>query len=112
MKMHWIGLIAGALFYIFALIPGVLPHRVDVVFMILSGLLIASFSFIGFDVPFPRKKLAVSLLMIGGMILLGGILIAIIGHPYILFIITVPALGLVIFGLRQLLDEKKRDDAR
>jgi hypothetical protein len=78
--------------------------------MILSGLLIVSFTIIGFDVPTPRKKLAVSSLLIGCLVLLAGVLMAISGHPYILFIIAVPALGLVFFGLRQLLDERKRDE--
>ena len=53
MKLHWLGLIGGVFFYILALLPGVLPHRADIVFMIFSGLLIASFTFIGFDIPSP-----------------------------------------------------------
>lgn len=112
MKWHWIGLITGVLFYILALIPGMLPHRVDILFMILSGMLIASYSFMGFDVPSPRKKLAVSSLMIGSLVLLSGVLMAIVGHAYILFIVAVPSLGFVFFGLRYLLDEKKRDETR
>jgi hypothetical protein len=110
MKLHWLGLIGGVFFYILALLPGVLPHRADIVFMIFSGLLIASFTFIGFDIPSPRKKLAILSLTIGSLVLIGAALMAITGHPYILFIIAVPTLGLVFFGLRQLLDERKRDE--
>lgn len=110
MKLHWFGLILGITFYILALIPGVLPHRVDIIFMILSGLLIVSFTIIGFDIPTPRKKLAILSLLIGCLVFLAGVLMTISGHPYILFIVAVPSVGLVFFGLRQLLNERKRDE--
>ena len=102
MKLHWLGIILGITFYILALIPGVLPHRVDMTFMILSGLLIVSFTIIGFDIPTPRKKLAVSSLLIGCLILLAGVLMAISGHPYILFIVAVPSLGFIFLALKHL----------
>lgn len=77
MKSHWFGLLAGMLFYCLALIPGLLPHRADMLFMILSGTLVA-----------------------------------ITGHPYALFIVAIPSLGLALFGLRQLLNEKKTDETK
>ena len=107
MKLHWLGLILGITFYLLVLIPGVLPHHVDMMFMILSGMLIVSFTIIGFDVPTPRKKLAVSSLLIGCLVFLAGVLMAISGHPYILFVVAVPSLGLVSLVLKHLLADLK-----
>lgn len=109
MKLHWLGLILGVTFYVLAFIPGVPPHRMDMAFMILSGLLIASFTIIGFDIPTPRKKIAVLSLLVGCLVLLAGVLLAISGHPYILFIIAVPSLGFVFLALKHLLADLKGD---
>jgi hypothetical protein len=103
MKLHWFGLLAGMLFYFLALLPGLLPHRADMLFMIFSGMLVATSSFLGFDNPSPLKKLSGILMTIGGLVLLGGVFMVLIGHPYILYIVAVPSLGFILFGLRQLL---------
>lgn len=100
MKWHWFGLIAGVLLYILALIPGLPPHRADVLFMILSGMLVASISILGFDTPHPSRKLGLMLVAIGALLFLGSALMAAFEHPYVLFIIAVPSLGLALFGVR------------
>lgn len=102
MKWHWFGLVAGALLYILALIPGFSPHRADVLFMILSGMLIASISVLGFDTPYQYKRLGRFLVVIGCLLFLGSALMSIFQHPYILFVMAVPSIGLVLFGVRLL----------
>jgi hypothetical protein len=100
MKPQWILLILGAGLYVLALFPGAIPHRADMQVMIISGMLIASVSILGFDHPYPHKKMGVALLTIGCVLFLSGVLMAIFKHPYILFVTIVPSLGLVLFGIR------------
>jgi len=109
MKWHWFGMIVGALLYILALIPGFPPHRADIVFMTLSGMLVASVSVLGFDLPYPHKKLGIALLTFGCVLFLGSVLMIIFDHPYILFVTLIPSLALVLFGLRLLAKRNARE---
>ena len=102
MKPQWIILILGFGLYVFALIPGVLPHRMDVLAMIISGMLIGSLAIIGFDLPFHPKKVGRIFLVIGVLVFLAGIVMALFGHGYFVFIIAVPSLGLALLGFREL----------
>lgn len=103
MKLAWFGLSVSAAFFLLGLISGMLLHRGDVLFLILSGILSASISMVGFDIPPPTRKLGVLLLLMGSLVVAGGVLMAISGHVYVLFIAAAPAFGLVIFGWRQAL---------
>ena len=102
MKPQWIILILGFGLYVFALIPGILPHRMDVLAMIISGMLIGSLATIGFDLPFHPKKVGRIFLVIGVLVFLAGIVMALFGHVYYLFIVAVPSLGLALLGIQVL----------
>ncbi|MCL4270574.1 MAG: hypothetical protein KJZ72_13560, partial [Anaerolineales bacterium] len=104
MKWHWSLLFAGFILYILVLIPGVLPHSVDVAVMILSGISLLSIAVFGFDTIHVDRILAVLMITLSLLMLIAGIVLAWQGHGYILFLLAVPALGLGMFGARKLMD--------
>ena len=101
MNLTWFGLVVSAVFFLLALASAMLLHRGDVLFMILSGILSASISVVGFDFPPPARTLAVLFLLMGGLVFAGGVLMAVSGHAYVPYIAAAPASGLVVFGWRQ-----------
>jgi hypothetical protein len=107
MKLHWLGLIAGGLVVGLALVPGLLPHNVDVGMVLLSGMLLASYSILGFDLPFPRKQVAILTFVLGSLILICGVLMVLAGHTIVLYIVGFPSLGLILFGLREVLEARR-----
>lgn len=106
MKPQWTVFFLGVGLYIFALFPGILPHRLDVIAMIISGILIGSLAIIGFDIPFHPKKVGRIFLVSGILVFLAGIVMALSGHAYYLFIVAVPSLGAALLGFRELKREK------
>ena len=106
MKPQWVILLLGFGLYAFALIPGLLPHRLDIIAMVISGMLLGSLVIIGFDLPYHPKQVGRIFLTIGALLLLAGIMMALFGHPYYLFVIAVPSLGAALLGLQAL----KRSD--
>jgi hypothetical protein len=107
MKWHWSLLFAGFILYILVLIPGVLPHSVDVAVMILSGISLLSIAVFGFDTIHVDRILAVLMITLSLLMLIAGIVLAWQGHGYILFLLAVPALGLGMFGARKLMDKRE-----
>ncbi len=110
MKWHWSLLFAGFVLYLLVLIPGVLPHSVDVAVMILSGISLLSVAIIGFDTVHVEGSLAVLMIILSLLMLIAGIVLAWQGHGYVLFLLTVPALGLGILGARKLMDKREKHD--
>jgi uncharacterized membrane protein YfcA len=110
MKWHWSLLFAGLVLYLLVLIPGILPHSVDVAVMILSGVSMASVAIFGFDSIHVDRRLAVLMLILSLIMLSVGISLARQGHGYILLLLAVPALGLGIFGVRNLIDKREKHD--
>ncbi|MBV6391177.1 MAG: hypothetical protein KPEEDBHJ_00385 [Anaerolineales bacterium] len=110
MKWHWSLLFAGFILYILVLIPGVLPHSVDVAVMILSGISLLSIAVFGFDTIHVDRILAVLMITLSLLMLIAGIVLAWQGHGYILFLLAVPALGLGMFGARKLMDKREKHD--
>jgi hypothetical protein len=110
MKWHWSLLSAGLVLYLLVLIPGLLPHSIDVVVTILSGVSMASIAIFGFDSIHVDRRLAV-LMLILGLIMLGmGFSLARQGHVYLLLLLSVPAIWLAIFGARNLIDKREKHD--
>lgn len=110
MKWHWVMLLIGLGLYVFVLIPGILPHSVDVVVMILSGISLLSVAVFGFDTVHVDRNLAVLMIILSLLMLIVGTVLAWQGHGYILLLLSVPAIGLGIFGMRKLLDKREKHD--
>ncbi len=110
MKWHWSLLSAGLVLYLLVLIPGILPHSIDVVVTILSGVSMASVAIFGFDSIHVDRRLAVLMLILGLIMLSVGISLARQGHDYLLLLLSVPAIGLGIFGARNLIDKREKHD--
>ena len=110
MKWHWITLLAGFGLYVLALIPGILPHSVDVAVMIASGISLLSVAVFGFDTVHVDRNLAVLMITISLLMLIAGIVQARQGHGYILLLLAAPALGLGVFGARKLMDKREKHD--
>ena len=110
MKWHWSLLTAGFILYALVLIPGILPHSIDVAVTILSGVSMASVAIFGFDAIHVDRRLAVLMLILGLVMLSVGILLARQGHVDLLLLLSVPALGLGVFGARNLMDKREKHD--
>ena len=110
MKWHWSLLSAGLVLYLLVLIPGILPHSIDVAVTILSGVSMASVAIFGFDSIHVDRRLAVLMLILGLIMLSVAISLARQGHVYLLLLLSVPAIGLGIFGARNLLDKREKHD--
>ena len=110
MKWHWSLLTAGFALYLLVLIPGILPHSIDVAVTILSGVSMASVAIFGFDSIHVDRRLAILMIILGLIMLSVGISLARQGHVYILLLLSVPAIGLGIFGVRNLIDKREKHD--
>lgn len=102
MKWHWVTLLAGLGLYILVLVPGLLPHTLDSVVVILAGVTIASISVFGFGSTHVDGRLAILMVGTSLAILVAGILLARQGHNNLLLLLSVPAIGLGLFGVRKL----------
>lgn len=110
MKWHWSLLTAGFALYILVLIPGILPHSIDVAVTILSGVSMASVAIFGFDSIHVDRRLAILMIILGLIMLSVGISLAWQGHLYILLLLAAPVIGLGIFGARKLMDKREKHD--
>lgn len=107
MKWHWIMLLVGLGLYTLVLFPGLLPHSVDSMVAILAGVTIASVAMFGFVSTHVDRRLARLLIVLSLIMLVIGIMLARQGHPYSLVVLSVPAIGMGLFGLRKIFDERK-----
>lgn len=88
------------------LIPGLLPDSVDVIVAVLSGVTMISVAVFGFDTTHVDRRLAILMIILSLLMLVAGIVLARQGHIYILLLLSVPAIGLGLFGLRNLIDKR------
>ena len=109
-KWYWVRLLAGLGLYLLVLIPGILPHPVDTGVTIFSGLSMISVAAFGFDKAPVRRNLATMMIILSLVMLVVGIVLARQGHGYTLLLLSGPAVGLGVFGLRKLLNGRKNDD--
>lgn len=102
MKWHWFALLAGLGLYILVLIPGLLPHTLDSVAVIFTGVTIASIAVFGFGSTHVDRRLAILIVGVSLSILTAGILLARQGHNNLFWLLSVPAIGFGLFGLQKL----------
>ena len=110
MKWHWLVLVAGFGLYMLVLIPGILPHSVDVAVIMLSGIGMVSVAIFGFDTTHVDRNLAILMIILSLLMLVVGIVLARQDHGNILFLLSIPAIGLGIFGARKLVDKREKHD--
>lgn len=110
MKWHWVMLLAGLGVYALVLVPGFLPHTMDLLVAMLAGLIIATVAVLGFDSTRVDRRLARLMVAVGLIMLVAAIVLAWRGHIYLLLLLSVPALGLGLFGLRKLHTEREKDE--
>ena len=110
MKWYWVIFLAGFGLYVLVLIPGLLPDSVDVVVTILSGVSMISVGVFGFDTTYVDRRLAILMIILSLVMLAAGIVLAHQGHVYILLLLSVPAIGLGLFGMRNLIDKREKRD--
>ena len=110
MKWYWVIFLAGFGLYVLVLIPGLLPDSVDVVVTILSGVSMISVGVFGFDTTYVDRRLAILMIILSLVMLVAGIVLAHQGHVYTLLLLSVPAIGLGLFGMRNLIDKREKRD--
>jgi hypothetical protein len=110
MSWHWVVLFAGLVLYLLVLVPGILLHPVDMVVTIFSGLSMISVAAFGFDKVHVDRNLAILMIILGLVMLVVGFVLAREGHGYTLLLLSGPAVGLGVFGLRKLLIRRRNDD--
>ncbi len=110
MKWHWVMLLMGLGLYVFVLIPGILPHSVDVAVTMLSGMGMVSVAIFGFDTSHVDRNLAILMIILSLLMLVVGIVLARQDHGNILLLLSMPALGFGIFGARKLMDKREKHD--
>jgi hypothetical protein len=110
MKWYWVILFVGFGLYGLVLIPGVLPYSVDVAVTMLSGIGMVSIAVIGFDTTHVDRNLAILMIILSLLMLVVGIVLARQDHGNILLLLSVPAVGLGIFGARKLMDKREKHD--
>jgi len=110
MRWHWFALLGGMGLYVVALVPRVLPHTIDIAVAMIAGAIIATVAVFGFDSAQFDKRLARFMAVIGLVLLVTGIVLAWQGHVYIMAILSVPAIGLGLFGLRKLYKERDNNE--
>ena len=98
---------AGFVLYLLVLVPGILSHQVDMVVTIFSGMSLLSVAAFGFDSTQVNRTLAILMIILSLAMLAAGIAAALQDHVYILLILSVPASGLAVFGLRSLIGKRK-----
>jgi hypothetical protein len=103
-------LIAGLGLYGFVLVPGILPHSIDIIVTILSAMIIASVAIFGFDNPKVEKGVASLMIAVSLIMLVAGISVARAGHDYVLFLLSVPATGLGLFGARKFFVKREKHE--
>lgn len=103
-------MLAGFGLYVLALIPGILPHSVDVAVMIFSGISLLTVAVFGFDTIHVDRNLAVLMIILSLLMLIAGIVLVWQGHGYILLLLAVPAFELGMFGVRKLMDKREKYD--
>ena len=110
MKWHWITLLAGFGLYMLVLIPSIPQHPADVAVIILSGISMISVAVFGFDTTHVDRRLAILMIILSLVMLVAGIVLAHQGDIYILLLLSVPASGLGVFGLRKLINKGEKHD--
>ena len=110
MKWHWVILLVGLGLYVLVLIPGILPHSADVAVTMLSGMGMVSVAIFGFDTTHVDRNLAILMISLSLLMLVVGIVLARQDHGNILLLLSMPALGLGIFGARKLMDKREKHD--
>ena len=110
MKWRWMLLLAGLGLYALVLVPGFLPHTMDLPIAMLAGLTIATIALLSFDSTRVDRRLAIAMITVSLIVLAAAIVLAWQGHTYLLLLLTMPALGLGLFGLRKLREERKKDE--
>lgn len=110
MKWHWFALLAGLGLYLLVLVPGLLPHTLDSVTVILAGVTIASIAVFGFGSTHVDRRLAILMVAVSLIILTAGIVLAREGHNNLLWLLSVPAIGLGLFGLRKFFEKRENDE--
>lgn len=103
-------LLAGSGLYALVLIPGFLPHTIDILVGALAGLTIATVALVGFDSTRVSRTLAWLMVALGFVMLVTGIVLARQGHAYLLLLLSVPAIGLGLFGLRKLRSVREKEE--
>ncbi|MBI5944754.1 MAG: hypothetical protein HY864_10330 [Chloroflexi bacterium] len=78
--------------------------------MIASGISLLSVAVFGFDTVHVDRNLAVLMLILNLIMLSVGISLARQGHVYLLLLLSMPAIGLGIFGARNLTDKREKHD--
>jgi hypothetical protein len=109
MKWHWFALLAGLGLYVLVLVPGFLPHTLDSVAVILAGVTLASVAVFGFGSTHVDRRLAILIVGVSLIILTAGIVLAWRGHDKLFWLLSAPAIGLGLLGLRKFF-EKKREE--
>lgn len=110
MKWYWVLLFAGLALYVLALVPGILPHTIDIPVAMIAGAIIATVAVFGFDSTHLDRNLAGLMVVISLILLMAGVVLAGKDHVYILVLLSVPAIGLGLFGLRKLIEEREKHD--
>jgi len=110
MKWHWIILLVGFGLYALVFVPGFLPHTSDSVVAMLAGMTLATVAVFGFDTTHVNGKLAGLMIVVSLIMFTAGIALARQGHPYVQLALSVPAIGLGLFGARMLINKRKKDD--
>ncbi len=109
MKWHWFALLAGLGLYILVLVPGLLPHTLDIVAVILAGVTIASVAVFGFDSTHVDGRLATLMVGVSLALLIAGIILARQGHSRLGWLLSAPAIGLGLFVLQKILGEQGKE---
>ncbi len=107
MKWHWFILLAGLGLYGLSVYPGLLPHTLDNMALILAGITIGSAAVFGFDPVLVNCRFGTLLIWLGIAIFSTGVVLAWFGHPHLLIPFSIPAVGLGVFGLRILFEKKE-----
>ena len=76
----------------------------------LSGMGMVSVAIFGFDTTHVDRNLAILMISLSLLMLVVGIVLARQDHENILLLLSVPAVGLGIFGMRKLLDKREKHD--
>ena len=110
MKWHWVMLLGGLGLYGLALVPGILPHTIDIPIAMLAGMTIATVAVLGFDSTKLNRRLARLMVAVSLLIFLAGIVLARQRHNSLLLVLSMPAIGTGVFGLRKLFDRREKNE--
>lgn len=110
MKWHWAILFIGLVLYVFALVPGLLPHASDSVVAILAGATVAAVALFGFDTTHVSRRLATLMIILSLIMLIAGTALARQGHVKLLLLLSLPAVGLGLLGARKLVHKREKNE--